>query len=87
MLFDSWFSTFSSILALKNMNLDVITLVKKTPKVHFFTEARCFLLRRFAHTNPSRVVAHVIFSQLKRNSDRFPHVSCSSVTEGIGRSI
>ena len=34
-LFDSWFSSPSSILSIKKEGLDVITMVKKTPKVHY----------------------------------------------------
>jgi len=34
-LFDSWFSTPPSILAIKEIGLDVIAMVKKTSKVHY----------------------------------------------------
>lgn len=34
-LFDSWFSSPSTLHAVKNMNYDVITMIKKTPKMFF----------------------------------------------------
>lgn len=34
-LFDSWFSSPSTLHAVKNMNYDVIAMIKKTPKMFF----------------------------------------------------
>lgn len=34
-LFDTWFCSPSSLIAIKNKGLDVIAMVKKTPKMHF----------------------------------------------------
>ena len=34
-LFDSWFSSPSTLHAVKNMGYDVISMVKKTPKMFF----------------------------------------------------
>ena len=39
-LFDSWFSTPSNIVALKKKKLDVVAIVKKTPKVHYRYEGK-----------------------------------------------
>lgn len=45
-LFDSWFSSPSTLHAVKNMSYDVIGMVKKTPKVFFKVCKSCLNLSR-----------------------------------------
>lgn len=35
-LLDTWFCSPSSLIAIKKKKLDVVAMVKKTPKMHYF---------------------------------------------------
>ena len=53
-LFDSWFSTPPSILAVKKAELDVIAMVKKTSKVHYRFEGRMLPVTKIYAQKPKR---------------------------------
>jgi len=53
-LFDSWFSMPPSILAIKEMGLDVIAMVKKTPKVHYRIGGKMLAVTKIYAQNSKR---------------------------------
>ena len=53
-LFDSWFSSPSSILAIKEEGLDVIAMVKKTPKVHYLYKGEMLPAEKIYRMNKKR---------------------------------
>lgn len=53
-LFDSWFSTPPSILAVKKAELDVIAMVKKTSKVHYRFEGKMLPVTKIYAQKPKR---------------------------------
>ena len=53
-LFDSWFSTPANILALKELKLNVIAMVKKTSKVHYLYKGRMLPVTKIYAQEPKR---------------------------------
>jgi len=75
-LFDSWFSTPPSILAIKEIGLDVIAMVKKTSKVHYRLGGKMLPVTKIYKQNSKRrgrsryllsVEAEVCSSEEKRS--------------------
>ena len=53
-LFDSWFSTPANILALKELKLNVIAMVKKTSKIHYLYKGRMLPVMKIYAQEPKR---------------------------------